>query len=128
MQRRRKDSLIGGAQSETTHRVVSNLYNTLRNLEEHMPPVPPPSSHPYGTHSLTQGMPTYAPITTTYIPKVHPRSAGFGLHQLVTTWGSGGWFPEAILVMGSEHLISLLDFLLLFCSPKIPQILGKHVS
>ena len=29
MQRRRKDFLIGGAQSETTHRVVSNLYNNL---------------------------------------------------------------------------------------------------
>ena len=28
-QRRRKDFLIGGAQSETTHRVVSNLYNNL---------------------------------------------------------------------------------------------------
>ena len=27
MQWRRKDSLIGGAQFETTHRVVSNLYN-----------------------------------------------------------------------------------------------------
>ena len=26
-QRRRKDFLIGGAQSETSHRVVSNLYN-----------------------------------------------------------------------------------------------------
>ena len=29
IQRRRKDFLIGGAQSETTHRVVSNLYNNL---------------------------------------------------------------------------------------------------
>ena len=29
MQRCRKDFLIGGAQSETTHRVVSNLYNNL---------------------------------------------------------------------------------------------------
>ena len=28
-QRRRKDFLIGGAQSETTHKVVSNLYNNL---------------------------------------------------------------------------------------------------
>ena len=28
-QRGRKDFLIGGAQSETTHRVVSNLYNNL---------------------------------------------------------------------------------------------------
>ena len=28
-QRRRKDFLIGGAQSGTTHRVVSNLYNNL---------------------------------------------------------------------------------------------------
>ena len=28
-QRRRKDFLVGGAQSETTHRVVSNLYNNL---------------------------------------------------------------------------------------------------
>ena len=28
-QRRRKDFLIGGAQSETTHRVVSNLYKNL---------------------------------------------------------------------------------------------------
>ena len=28
-QRRRKDFLIGGAQSETTHRVVSNLYDNL---------------------------------------------------------------------------------------------------
>ena len=27
--RRRKDFLIGGAQFETTHRVVSNLYNNL---------------------------------------------------------------------------------------------------
>ena len=29
IQGRRKDFLIGGAQSETTHRVVSNLYNNL---------------------------------------------------------------------------------------------------
>ena len=29
LQRRRNDFLIGGAQSETTHRVVSNLYNNL---------------------------------------------------------------------------------------------------
>ena len=29
MQRRRKDFLIGGAQSKTTHRVVGNLYNNL---------------------------------------------------------------------------------------------------
>ena len=29
LQRRRKDFLIGGAQSETTHGVVSNLYNNL---------------------------------------------------------------------------------------------------
>ena len=36
-QRRRKDFLIWGAQSETTHRVVSNLYN----MGGHMPPVPP---------------------------------------------------------------------------------------
>ena len=28
---RRKDFLIGGAQFETTHRVVSNLYNNLSN-------------------------------------------------------------------------------------------------
>ena len=28
-QGRRKDYLIGGAQSETTHKVVSNLYNNL---------------------------------------------------------------------------------------------------
>ena len=37
----RKDFLIGGAQSEATHRVVSNLYNNLWNLGGHMPPVPP---------------------------------------------------------------------------------------
>ena len=29
VRRRRKDFLIGGAQSETTHGVVSNLYNNL---------------------------------------------------------------------------------------------------
>ena len=29
VQRCRKDFLIGGAQSETTYRVVSNLYNNL---------------------------------------------------------------------------------------------------
>ena len=29
IQRRRKDVLIGGAQSDTTHRVVNNLYNNL---------------------------------------------------------------------------------------------------
>ena len=38
---RRKDFLIGEAQSETTHRVVSNLYNNLWNLGGHTPPVPP---------------------------------------------------------------------------------------
>ena len=44
---RRKDFLIGGAQSETTHRVVSNLYNNLSNLGGHMPPVPPSGSYAY---------------------------------------------------------------------------------
>ena len=34
--RRRKDFLIGGGTLETTHRVVSNLYN-----ENSLPPVPP---------------------------------------------------------------------------------------
>ena len=34
----RKDFLIGGAQSESTHRVVNNLYY----LGGHMPPVPTP--------------------------------------------------------------------------------------
>ena len=29
VQGRRKDFLIGGARSETTHRVVNNLYNNL---------------------------------------------------------------------------------------------------
>ena len=38
--RRRKDFLIGGGTIETTHRVVSNLYE---NLGGHMPPVPPGS-------------------------------------------------------------------------------------
>ena len=38
---RRKDFLIGGARFETTHRVVSNLYNNYENLGGHMPPVPP---------------------------------------------------------------------------------------
>ena len=41
VQRRRKDFLIGGAQSETTHRVVSNLYNNLWDMGGHMPPAPP---------------------------------------------------------------------------------------
>ena len=47
LHRRRKDFLIGGSQSETTHRVVSNLYNKLWNMGGHMPPVPPPGSYAY---------------------------------------------------------------------------------
>ena len=46
VQRHRKDFLIGGAQFETTHRVVSNLNNNLRNLGGHMPLVPPPVPTP----------------------------------------------------------------------------------
>ena len=52
----------GGGTVETTHRVVSNLYNNLWKLEGgeggggHMPPVPPPGSYAYGLFILTSSI------------------------------------------------------------------------
>ena len=54
---------------------------------------------------------------------------GISDNQPVTTLGSGGQLPEAVMVVGLEHLISFLDFLPLFMQQPIdPSDTGKHVS
>ena len=58
VQRRRKDFLIGGgvggggAQSETTHRVVSNLYNNFMKHGGGTCPRCPPGSYAYVVHKM----------------------------------------------------------------------------
>ena len=52
IQRRRKDFLIGGAQCETTHRVVSNLYTTIYKTWRAHAPSAPPGSYTYAMLSF----------------------------------------------------------------------------